>query len=197
MKKVIAVLVILSLLVLIIKNGLGQEDRKLKKESDAIMYKSSIKMFNVNFRYNTDSVRFIYDKLSKEDTKVGLEFAKSYEEYVSNLEQLKNKKKDSLDKILSIKNERLSKEAEKKWYNTKAGKIQKKHPTWSKYECELIAEGKIWIGMKYEMLVYLRGKPDSSNPSNYGGGVQWQWCWYDRTPSCFYGGEDRIITAYN
>jgi hypothetical protein len=84
-----------------------------------------------------------------------------------------------------------------KWYKTKAGKINKKHPEWTKEECENIAAGKIWIGMHYKMLVYMWGKPDVANPSNYGRGTQWQWCWHDYNPSCFYGGDDGIVTAYN
>ena len=85
----------------------------------------------------------------------------------------------------------------KAWYKTKAGRIQKKHPDWTREECENVAKGLIWIGMRYEMLVYMWGKPNSARPSNYGRGVQWQWCWTEYSPSCFYGGEDGIVTAYN
>ncbi len=86
---------------------------------------------------------------------------------------------------------------EQKFKNSKAGRIQKKHPDWSQEECENIAKNKIWIGMKYEMLVYMRGKPNSVNTSNYGDGQSYQACWHDYNPSCFYFGEDQIITSYN
>jgi hypothetical protein len=47
------------------------------------------------------------------------------------------------------------------------------------------------------MLKYIRGLPNSANPSNYGMGTEWQWCWNNYTPSCFYGDEDGIIDSYN
>ena len=83
------------------------------------------------------------------------------------------------------------------YYRTPAGKICKAHPEWSKTDCEKLANGKIWIGMSYSMLKYDMGLPDSANPSNYGSGTRWQWCWHDYNPSCFYGGDDGIITSYN
>jgi hypothetical protein len=84
------------------------------------------------------------------------------------------------------------------WENSKYGKLQKKHPDWSDEDCKRVIDKKIWIGMSLEMLKYQRGLPNRSNPSNYGSGTQYQWCWDDYNPSCFfYGGEDGIITAYN
>jgi hypothetical protein len=98
---------------------------------------------------------------------------------------IKIKTKSSIDK------------EQKKYDNSKAGKIQKKHPDWSKEDCERIANKRIWIGMTLDMLKCERGNPNSANPSNYGKGTQWQWVWEDYTPSYFYGGDDQIITAYN
>ncbi len=86
---------------------------------------------------------------------------------------------------------------QKKWEKSKAAKIQKKHPEWTKEDCQRIADNKIWIGMSLDMLKYQRGTPNHANPSNYGEGTNWQWCWDDYTPSCFYGGGDGIITSYN
>ncbi len=81
---------------------------------------------------------------------------------------------------------------------TKAGKLWAKHSYWSKADCEKLAQGQIWIGMDYEMLVLERGRPDSINPSNYGDGTRYQYCWSGRTPSCFYdnNGDDKI-DSYN
>lgn len=84
-----------------------------------------------------------------------------------------------------------------KWNNSKAGKIYKKHPDWSIEDCERLANRRYWIGMTIDMLKCIRGTPNSANPSNYGSGTNWQWCWYDYSPSCFYGGSDGIITSYN
>ena len=80
---------------------------------------------------------------------------------------------------------------------TKAGKLCKAHPLWTKEECQNIADNKYWIGMTIDMLKEERGTPNSANPSNYGYGTSWQWCWWDYTPSCFYGENNGIITSYN
>src|SRR3989344_4925328 len=116
----------------------------------------------------------------------------------------------TLDEIAQKEEEeRLAKEAEARvkaeaeaelqaYYATPAGIICKSHPEWSEKECEALADRKIWIGMTYDMLVYLRGKPNSINPSNYGRGTQYQYCWHDYKPSCFYDrNEDDIMDAYN
>ncbi len=81
---------------------------------------------------------------------------------------------------------------------SKAGQYCKKNPTWTKEECQLVADNRYWVGMTYDMLITLRGKPTSANPSNYGNGTRWQWCWTNRTPSCFYDKNgDNIIDSYN
>lgn len=88
--------------------------------------------------------------------------------------------------------------ADKRFLKSKSGKIYKKHPEWSREDCERLANNKIWIGMGYDMLKYKRGLPNSANPSNYGNGTQWQWCWDDYTPSCFYDNDgDGNIDSYN
>jgi hypothetical protein len=52
--------------------------------------------------------------------------------------------------------------------------------------------------MTYKMLIYKRGLPNRANPSNYGQGNSWQWCWDDFNPSFFYdNNDDGIIDAYN
>jgi hypothetical protein len=81
---------------------------------------------------------------------------------------------------------------------SKAGRLCKQHTDWTKEECEAVADNKIWIGMTLDMLKAERGLPTSANPSNYGSGTHWQWCWYDHTPSCFYDdNEDGIIDSFN
>jgi hypothetical protein len=81
--------------------------------------------------------------------------------------------------------------------NGPAGKLCKKHTDWTRDDCEGVAKRQYWIGMTIDMLKATRGTPNNANPSNYGGDTQWQWCWTDYTPSCFYGGDDGIITSYN
>jgi hypothetical protein len=82
---------------------------------------------------------------------------------------------------------------------TKAGQLCKQHPDWDKESCQRVADGKYWVGMTYDQLVVSYGsKPNSANPSNYGSKTQWQWCWHDYNPSCFYdNNDDRIIDSYN
>jgi hypothetical protein len=84
------------------------------------------------------------------------------------------------------------------WEQSRAGQICKGHPEWTKLECENLADNMYWIGMTYEMLVYKRGKPSSANPSNYGAGTHWQWCWWNYTPSCFYDNDnDGKVDSFN
>ena len=87
---------------------------------------------------------------------------------------------------------------ERAWNNSKAGQICAKHDDWTKDECTRIADGKYWVGMDIDMLKAERGLPNSANPSNYGSGTQWQWCWYDWTPMCFYDSDnDGLVDSYN
>jgi hypothetical protein len=101
------------------------------------------------------------------------------------------------DSIKNIEKEKQRLVYEEKFKNSKAGKIWAKHPEWSMGDCEKIALNMVWVGMTLEMLKYERGLPNHVNKSDYGGGVKYQWCWTDESPSCFYGGVDGIITAYN
>lgn len=95
--------------------------------------------------------------------------------------------------------EEAAKKAEEAWQKSKAGKICKAHPDWVRYDCDNLANGKIWIGMSYDMVVYLMGKPDSKNVSNYGSGIKYQYCWYDySSPNCFYDDDnDGLMDSYN
>ncbi len=82
---------------------------------------------------------------------------------------------------------------------SKAGQLCKAHPDWDKETCQRVADRNYWVGMTYEQLVASYGsKPNSANPSNYGGKTQWQWCWHSYSPSCFYdNNDDGIIDSYN
>ncbi len=113
-------------------------------------------------------------------------------------------KEDSID-VFIYRNEnveerqsRLAIEAKQsKWNNSKAGKLCAKYPSWSNSDCKNVADNKYWIGMSLDMLKAQRGTPNSANPSDYGYGTSWQWCWWDYTPSCFYGDDAGIIDSYN
>ena len=80
---------------------------------------------------------------------------------------------------------------------TTAADVHVAHMSWSDADCERLARGEFWVGMTSTMLSYVRGKPDHVNISDYGSGKQYQFCWTYLTPSCFYLGEDGIVSAYN
>jgi len=82
------------------------------------------------------------------------------------------------------------------WKNSSQGKVCQSHG-WNRDLCDRIFSKEIWLGMSIDMLKAQRGLPSSANPSNYGTGTQWQWCWWNKTPMCFYGGENGIVTSYN
>ena len=75
--------------------------------------------------------------------------------------------------------------------------IHSKHLEWDIETCYKIATKKVWIGMTLTMLEIERGDPNHTNVSNYGDENEYQWCWDNYTPSCFYGKSNRVITAYN
>lgn len=80
---------------------------------------------------------------------------------------------------------------------TPAGRVCKKHPEWSKSDCQRIADGEIWLGMSITMLHAVRGLPDHVNISDYGNGKQYQWCYDEPSLRCYYGGADGVVTSYN
>ena len=90
-----------------------------------------------------------------------------------------------------------SKKLIENYNNSKAGRINKKHPEWSKEDCENVAKKLIWVGMSIDMVVYERGLPNSKNVSNYGNGNQYQYGWEDYETQFFYCNDDGIVTAYN
>jgi len=109
------------------------------------------------------------------------------------------KKQAEIEAQKKIEKEQLAKEKaeQEAWDNSRAGRLCKEHDDWTVEECESLANKKIWIGMHLDMLKALWGTPNSASPSNYGGETEWQWCWWNYTPSCFYGGSDGIVTSYN
>jgi hypothetical protein len=102
----------------------------------------------------------------------------------------KEKKADSIAKVEEVKEQAI-------FDKTPAGTIQKSHPTWSRDDCNKLVNGKIWIGMHIQMVVYLRGLPNNKNVSNYGDGNEYQYCWSNYQTSCFYTKEDQIVYSYN
>lgn len=195
-KKILVVL----FLILFVCNSCKEEksEREVKvleinTKSDDIFNTAEILANDSGYKVNIDSVKKEYEKVKLESAESGLKYALKFKEYTMDLQFKKIDKQIARDKI----NKQKSNLEEKEWNNSKAGKLQKKHPEWTNEECINIVNRKVWIGMTYEMLVYQRGKPNRINPSNYGNGTHYQYCWDDYTPSCFYSDENKIINSYN
>ncbi len=109
-------------------------------------------------------------------------------------------KQDSIDNSPYGKAERKRRLEENKKYEARMAKIQK---VADKLDCsisdaERLLDHEVWIGMTYEMVLYMRGQPDAVNLANYGNGDQYQACWEGHTPFCFYfRASDHIVYAYN
>jgi hypothetical protein len=72
------------------------------------------------------------------------------------------------------------------------------NPKWTENDCYRILHDELWIGMTLRMVCYeYKQYPDKDNVSDYGQGREHQWVFEDHNPSCFYGGDDEIITSYN
>ena len=176
-----------------------EEKRKLEVSDKAynIFYDELLELKEKDKTINFDSLSNIYKQLNAKNVDTALSYAYEFKKYAKLRMAKIEAVNDSLNKIRQEKLDIEEAIAKKNWDNSKAGKIQKKHPNWSEEDCSNLAEGRYWIGMSYEMLIYLRGRPNHVNPSNYGDGVNYQWCWDDHSPSCFYGGSNGIITSYN
>ena len=75
--------------------------------------------------------------------------------------------------------------------NSKAGKLCKAHPTWIKEDCELIAKGKVHIGMTKEQAIAAWGNPGDINRTTSSFGVHEQWVY----GSSYLYFEDGILTT--
>lgn len=131
-----------------------------------------------------------YERPVSKQTPEQIAKADSISKALMQLDSIAKVREDSIQEAEELKEQ-------KEFEKTKAGKIWKKHPEWSKEDCKALAENKIWIGMEISMVKYLNGTPNSKNVSNYGNGNEYQYCWYNNTPSCYYCGEDGIVTSYN
>jgi hypothetical protein len=155
----------------------------------------------------TDKNRIVYpnpNEQTQSPYQQGLQYFndEKYNDAEWKLSQVKENDSNYADAQQKIKIcENKIKIADQKFNNSKAGKIykfcQSKNANVSKEDCERAAEGKIWIGMNIWLLVAKRGKPNAVNPSNYGSGTEYQYCWENWSPSCFYTKEDDIVYSYN
>jgi hypothetical protein len=188
-------LILVSLIIISCKSEKEKQEEVFELKADSLTSVALLRIDSSYYKANFDSIKKIY--LTNNDIKTKLEYAIALNKYSIELKA----KRDSISKKINAETEAQEEKKialeEAKWFKTKAGKIQKKHPNWSREDCKNIVDRKVWIGMSIDMLKYMRGNPNHANPSDYGNGVQWQWCWDDFTPSCFYGENDGIVTSYN
>jgi hypothetical protein len=79
--------------------------------------------------------------------------------------------------------------------NSKAGKLCKAHPTWSKDDCDTIAAGKVRIGMSKEQAIASWGKPQDINSTSTAFGTHEQWVY--NLSSYLYFDNDTLTTIQN
>ncbi|GAA4461595.1 hypothetical protein GCM10023189_37240 [Nibrella saemangeumensis] len=171
---------------ILIVNSIGNDFRKVVDMNDGnfeveLSLPDTSNLFD--FSLFSDTTGFVPSPITRESLTVYRELS---------VEEIAEKQK--------TEKARLARELaeERRWNQSKAGRIHKKHPEWSKEDCELLAKRKIWVGMSIDMLKYQRGLSNHANPSNYGGETHWQWCWDDYTPSCFYDNDgDGLVDSYN
>jgi hypothetical protein len=195
MKKIILLLII----IIAIFSCQSGKEKQLLNESQLVFDRSVTNVNKSLYNINIDSFRVVFQKQKTENPQTALDFANRFEKYSMKLLQKREEielAKNTLEAKRRQKEIKKNTEERKVWENSKYGKLQRKHPEWTDEECMKVIDKKIWIGMSLEMLKYQRGIPNRANPSNYGNGTKWQWCWDDFTPSCFYG-KDGIISAYN
>ncbi|MFZ2226487.1 MAG: hypothetical protein WA064_03455 [Candidatus Moraniibacteriota bacterium] len=176
------------------------DDGKFSYEMLLLMEKNSITIDAKNGSSN-ESTKLIVNRTFTDEEKVAIE-NKRKEDESRKMAIAEQAERDRVVSEAQAEKDRIAQEkillAEEIAYEkTKAGRIHTKHLDWSKEDCERLANNKIWIGMSYDMLVELWGKPNYATPSNYGNGTTWQWCWTYNTPSCFYGDADGIVDSYN
>jgi len=78
--------------------------------------------------------------------------------------------------------------------NEKIANLIKKHPSWSTKDCQIIAEGKVRIGMDMEQCKTAWGKPSDINNTIFAHGTHTQWCYGEYCSSSLYF-NNGILTA--
>ena len=182
-------ILLLSIFVLILSSCVHESERQKKAKSINLQSKELLdSALNLNPKRNiyvgirsldTTGITAKYLKIRKDSAELGLVYAVKINEEINRL-------RHNRDSIC---------EAYSKSWNEYTFNL---NPYWSEDDCEKLENGQIWIGMSLDMVIYKkRSRPSSHNVSDYGNGKQHQWCYDYGSPSCFYGGDDWIITGYN
>lgn len=157
-------------------------------------YEKSLKTAN-SLMSIVDNIDIALDKIEEE--------GEENNQWIEASRQLNMARRNSIEKLVANNQELIDSvnalaelERQKEQY---AQQLCEEYPDWTQEDCEDVTNGLIWVGMTYEMLIESVGEePDHATPSNYGYGTEWQWCWDDYSPMCFYDtDDDGVIDAYN
>lgn len=186
MKKIL----FLSMIVLTISSCVIQESERQKRINAINLqsknYLDSILMFAPNKKYyfgkcslDTTGLMNKYYTIRKDSAELGFVFVKKIE---ADIEKLRLKQ-DSIVKA---------------YWKSENGYTFNLCPYWSEEDIQKLKDGKTWIGMELDMLIYrYQNRPDH-NVSDYGNGQRHQWYFRDGSPAYYYtDGDSRIVTAYN
>jgi len=127
------------------------ELKTLQSEEENSQYREIKKSI---YNIKSDSVIDLYYKIRLDSSELALDYSYDFKDYIEYLRSEVNRKYDSLNHLLEIKEE-------KKWLKTKAGRIHKKHRNWTREDCERLSDRRIWkyMGgdgkMKRDMIRYL------------------------------------------
>lgn len=166
-------------------------------KSEADFRKSISYLDSIVWPISTDSLVRIYDSIGDKEK---IEFSKKvvgiYKNAKAEQDYADKRIKEREKELEPIREQQAAKE-EAEWKRSKAGKLQSKHPDWTREECQSVVDKMVWIGMKIEMVVAERGNHFRRHSSNYGSGIRYQYCWSNYESSCFYCNEDGVVTSYN
>jgi hypothetical protein len=140
------------------------------------------------YNVNLDSILYAYKAIdNKEEVSA---FLDKLEKYVNALNQ-KYQASENRKKVLAFEKENIQ------FMKSKAGRIKKLHPEWSKDDCEKLANNFIWKGMHIDMVKYSKGNPDDVNISNQGFSSEYEYIWKDEGISHFYTGKESLVVDYD
>ncbi|WP_281322365.1 hypothetical protein [Flavobacterium aestivum] len=140
------------------------------------------------YKVNLDSILFAYKAIeNKEEVSVFLDKLENYSKVLNQKYEASEKRK----KEIAFEKENIQ------FMKSKAGKIKKLHPEWSKEDCEKLANNYIWKGMHIDMVKYSKGNPDDINISSKGFSSEYEYVWKDEGVSHFYTGKERVVVDYD
>jgi hypothetical protein len=81
-----------------------------------------------------------------------------------------------------------------RWKVSRAGRLNRLYPSWSKTDCVRLVHDKIWLGMDIDMLVCEMGPPDYTlnQNSKYNQSII-EYHWNDYNPSIFKVYNNKLI----